>query len=86
MFRSLVKHMGKATWYILAVSVDTSHYKVHRELLQMYEKGEGGVFKSRACRQNAHKVRTMFVVEKRRRKRILEINVNDLAPKGKHNV
>jgi len=56
------EHMGKAICYIIVASGGTSHYKVHKKLLQMYKKGEGGAFESRECGQNAHKVRTMFVV------------------------
>lgn len=54
--------MGKAICYIIVASGGTSHYKVHKKLLQMYKKGEDGAFKSRGCGQNAHEVRTMFVV------------------------
>jgi len=82
MFRSFYRQVGKAICYIIVASVGTSQYKVHEKLLQVYKKGEGDAFKSRACRRNTHKVRTKFVVEKRRRKRISKINVNVLAPKG----
>jgi len=46
MFRSLAKHssMGKTICYIITVLVGTSHYEVHKKLLQIYEKGEGGAF------------------------------------------
>jgi len=39
MFRSVAKDgMGKTICYIITVLVGTSHYKVHRKLLQIYEK------------------------------------------------
>lgn len=85
LFRSVAKHMGKAICYIIVASDDVQDVTWYtKRLLRMYKKGESGAFKSRACRRNAHKVRTMFVAEKQRRKRISKINVNVLTPKGNH--
>jgi len=86
MFHSLWRHAGESNLLHYCCFGWYKSLQGTKKLLQVYKKGEGDAFKSRACGPNTRKVRTAFVVKKRRRKRMSKINVNVLAPKGNYDV
>ena len=81
MLRSLARYIYVGRRSIALLSLRLVQTITHKKLLQIYKKDEGGAFKSRAYKQNAHNCAD-YAVKKQRRKRISKINVNVLAPKG----